>query len=175
MGHPCSVLYSVLQKYTPVKQGSGSRKHGLHDVISFWDDFELTLFLWGKSEYVFSQWHAVPTLACLLPSWLCCAQFPCRLKATTASKALQFQDTSAHEAPSRTKISACWKTGPASKVWFILANPLIIFSWPAKLAKLAKILDAGKISQWTPNSRISYFISLFKTHHSFSGSFYEGA
>ena len=126
-GTPLQCALLRAQKYTPAKQKSGSRKHGLHNVISFWDDLEMTLFLWGKREYGCSQWHTVPIFVLLLLNWLGHAQFPCGLKATTAGKVLQFQDTSPREASSRNKVSAYWKEGLMSRVWFIPANFILWF------------------------------------------------
>lgn len=110
----CSLLHA--QKYTPVKEKPGSRKRGLHDVISFWDDLERTLCLWDKHEYVHSPWYTVPICA-PIAKLRGAVPLLCRLKAPPAAQILRFQDMSPEE-----RKSGYWKGNHISRFWLIPAN-----------------------------------------------------
>lgn len=182
MEHPCRVPCSTLRNTLQLNRSLGE-KNTAYMMSSL---SEKILILWGKGEYVFSQWHTLPISVFLLPSRLGYSEFQCTLKATAASKVSWFQDAAPHVSALRRKISAYLKQDLISRVWLIPANFMLGFDVLSlhylhlirkTVGGYAMILDAGKILPWRWNPRISFFknLPIQSTSQSFSVSFCEGS
>lgn len=121
MGHPCSVLYSMLRNTLQLNRGLDEENmaymmSSFSEVILKWSCFS------EARVNVFSKWHA---------NYLCApiAKLAglCSVSMQTESNNSKFQDTCPHEASSRKKISAYWKEGLISRVWFIPASFMLWF------------------------------------------------